>query len=217
MRKQSLAAIVLVFLVCSVALAQDSGLSQQANIVEVMNWLDQNGLVQARVGIRTSPQPERNDFGVLQQDAYPALSLFYSEGFKFIKIENCGVVLRNDNTQLISHSKLVHDPAPGERLSAELFIPLNRLGIKKGKRPFRHTSDPDKAQLLGTWRTEFKSDRSQDDVVLTLFAPGKTDKLRTWKAEALTFTFDSKDTSENFNTAFRQAIKICQPVKYLMR
>ena len=219
MYKRSLATISVVLFVCTVALAQDrAGQSQQPNTVDVMSRLDQNGLPQARVGIRTSAQPAREEFsGVIQQDAYPALNLFYSEGFKFIQIENCGVILRNDNTRLISHSKLVHDPAPGQHISAEIFIPLNRLDIKKDSKPFRHTSDPQKAQLLGTWRTEFKTNQSRDDVVLTLFAPGKTEKLHVWKAEALTFTFDNKDTSEKFNTAFRQAIKICQPIKYLKR
>jgi hypothetical protein len=216
MCKATIVLVLLVFVLCPVALAQEP--SQQPNIVEVMNSLDQDGLGQARVGIRTSAKPAREELsGVVQQDAYPALSFYYSEGFKFSKIGNCGVVLRNDNAQLISHSKLVHDPAPGERLTAELFIPLNRLDIKKGRKPFRHTSDPSKAQLLGTWRTEFKTDQSQEGIVLTLFAPGKTDKLTVWKAEAVTFTFDNKEASEKFNTAFRQAIKICQPIKYLMR
>jgi hypothetical protein len=226
MRKRFLQSLVtngvLLLVLCFVALAQDSagplpGLPQQPNIVEVMKWLDQNGLVQARVGIRTSPQAREEISGVVQQEAYPALSLIYSEGFKFIQIENCGVILRNDNTKLISHSKLAHDPAPGERIAAELFIPLNRFDSKKGRKPFRRTSDPDKAQLLGTWQTEFKTNHSREDVVLTLFAPGKSDKLGVWKAEALTFTFDSKDTSEKFDTAFRQAIKICQPIEYLKR
>lgn len=200
-----------------VVLAQDKpALSKRPNVTEVMNWLDSTGLAQARVGVRTSSQPARDDI-IPQQDAYPALSLFYSAGFKFINIENCGVTLRNDNTQLISHSKLVHDPSPNAHYTAELFIPLNRLSINKGRKPFRVTSDPQKAQLLGTWRTEFKSNRSQEDVVLTLFAPGQTAKLNVWKAETLTFTFDNKETSENFDAAFREAIKICQPVKYLKR
>jgi hypothetical protein len=223
MRKRSLRAflISLVALVlCPLALAQDSsagpGLSSQPNIVEVMDWLDKNGLAQARVGIRTSSQPARDDT-VPQQDAYPALSLFYSEGFKFINLENCGVILRNDNTRLISQSQLVHNPTPNDHYSAELFIPLNRLSLKKGRKPFRHTSDLQKAQLLGTWRAEFKSNRSQEDVVLTLFVPGQTAKWRVWEAETLTFTFDSKETSEKFDAAFRQAIKICQPVKYMKR
>ena len=216
MCKATIVTVLLVFVLCFVALAQEP--SQQPNIVEVMNSLDQNGLAQARVGIRTSAKPAREELsGVIQQDAYPALSLYYSEGFKFVQIENCGALLRNDNTQLISHSKLVNDPTPGERLTAELFIPFNRLDLKKGRKPFRHTSDASKAQLLGTWRTEFKTNPSQEAIVLTLFAPGKTDKLNVWKAEAVTFTFDSKETSERFNTVFRQAIKICQPVKYLMR
>ena len=208
-----------VLLLGPVVLAQDKpALSKRPDIAEVMSWLDTNGLAQARVGVRTSSQPERNDITHLpQQDAYPALSLFYSEGFKFVTVENCGVTLRNDDTRLISHSKLVHNPSLNERYTAELFIPLNRLSVTKGKKPFRHTSDPQKAQLLGTWRTEFKSNRSQEDIVLTLFAPGQTAKLNVWEAETLTFTFDNKETSENFDTAFRQAIKICQPVKFLKR
>ena len=207
---------LLVFLLFPVVLAQDSA-SPRPDIVEVMNSLDQNGLAQARVGIRTPSQLREEISGVVQQEAYPALSLFYSEGFKFVQIENCNAILRNDNAQLISHSKLVHDPAPGERITAELFIPLNRLSLTKGRKPFRHTSDEQKAQLLGAWRTEFKSNKSLADVVLTVFNSGQTVKLGVWKADTLTFTFDNKETSEKFDAAFRQAIKICQPIKYLKR
>jgi|SRR5215213_118232 len=226
MRTPSLAAVVtlipLALLICPVVLAQDKsstapGLSQRSNISEVMDWLDKNGLAQARVGVRTSSRPVRKESGVLQEDASPAVSLFYSEGFKFIQIENCGVLLRNDNTKLLAHSKLAPDPPPDQRYRAELYIPLNRLSLKKGKGPYRHTPNPDKAHLLGTWRTEFKSNRSEEDVVLTLFAPGKSEQLGVWEAETLTFTFESKETSQKFTDAFHQAIKICQPVKYLIR
>jgi len=210
-------------LLCRSALAQDSGNvspgpSQQPHISEIMDWLDKNGLAQARIGVRTSSQPAREEIpGVTQQDAYPALSVFYAQGFKLVRGDVCGVVLRNDDTALLAHSKLVQDPPPGQRYTALLFIPLDRLSAKKGKGPYRHTSNPDKARLLGTWRTEFKSNRSQDDVALTLSDPAHPSKLLVWHAETLTFTFDSKETSEKFDVAFRQAIKICQPVEYLMR
>jgi len=217
MRKRSRAALIsissAVLVLCPIMV-----LAQQPNIAEVMKWLDANGLAQARVGVRTSSEPASESLSpVLRQDEYPALSLFYSEGFRVIQGDSCGVVLRNDNTRLIAHSDLVKAPAPDERYTAELFIPLNRLSVTKGRKPYRHTSDPTKAQLLGTWRTEFKSNRSREDVVLTLFAPGQSLKLEVWEAETLTFTFDSKETSEKFNTAFRQAIQICQRVKYLKR
>ena len=153
----------------------------------------------------------------MQQDAYPALSLFYAAGFRVVQGDVCGVILRNDNTTLLDHSKLLHDPATNQRYAAELYIPLDKLSVKKGKGPYRHTSNPDKAQLLGTWRSEFKSSKSQEDAVLTMFAPGKTEKMQVWKAETLMFTFESKETSEKFTAAFRQAIKICQPVKFLKR
>ncbi|HJP93958.1 MAG TPA: hypothetical protein VJ875_18515 [Pyrinomonadaceae bacterium] len=227
MCKKSFAAIVAIssflFLLWPLALAQDggtvlSGLSQQSNISEVMKWLDNNGLAQARIGVRTSSQPAVEGISpVVQQDAVPALSLFYSQGFKVIQGDTCGVTLRNDNTRLIAYSKLVQDPPSDQRYTAELYIPLNRLSLTKGKRPYRHTSNQDKAQLLGTWRTEFKSNSSQEDVMLTLFSPGQTVKLRVWKAETLTFTFENKETSQKFDMAFRQAIRICQPVKFVMQ
>ena len=53
--------------------------------------------------------------------------------------------------------------------------------------------------------------------MLTLFSPGKTPKLRVWEAETLTFTFESKEMSEKFDAVFRQAIRICQPVKFVMQ
>lgn len=222
MRKGSLVTLViapLVLLLCPMAHAQDdgnapAGLSQNPNISDVMNWLDKNGLAQARIGVRTISQSARKD---IQQDAYPALSLFYAEGFRLVQGDVCAVILRNDATTLIDHSSLAHDPAPGKRYSAELYIPLSKLSVKKGKGPYRHTSNPDKAQLLGTWRTEFKSSTSQEDVVLTMFAPGRSEKMQVWKGDTLTFTFESKETSEKFTAAFRQAIKICQPVKLIMR
>ena len=222
MRKRSHHALVVTafcFLLCPAISAQDdtnaaTGLSQNANISEVMDWLDNNGLAQARIGVKTIPQSAREE---MLQDAYPAVSLFYAAGFRLVQGEVCGVILRNDHTTLLDHSSLVHDPAPGQRYAAELYIPLNRLTVKKGKGPYRHTSNSDKAQLLGTWRTEFKSSKSQEDVVLTMFAPGQTEKMQVWKAETLTFTFDNKETSEKFTAAFRQAIKICQPIKFLKR
>ena len=211
-----------VVVLCDVTFAQENragpALSQQSNISEVMEWLDKNGLAQARVGVRTSSHPARREiFGVIQEDAYPALSLFYAEGFRLVQGDVCNVVLKNDDTRLLDHSKLVQAPPPDQRYTSELHIPLNRLDVKKGKGPYRHTSDREKAQLLGSWRTEFKSNRSGEDVVLTLFASGQTEKLAVWKAETLTFTFDDKETSEKFTTGFRQAIKICEPVKYQMR
>ena len=201
---------------------QDSGnvspdLSQQPHISEIMEWLDKNGLAEARIGVKTSSQPREEISGVLQQEEYPALSVFYAQGFKLVRGDVCNVVLRNDDTTLLAHSKLVQDPALGQRYIALLFIPLDRLSLKKGKGPYRHTSNPDKARLLGTWRTEFKSNRSQEDVALTLSEPAHPSKLLVWQAETLTFTFDSKETSEKFNAAFRQAIKICQPVEYLLQ
>jgi hypothetical protein len=225
-RNKSFLAVIMipfVMLLCRPVLGQDSGSvppgpSQRPHISEIMEWLDKNGLAEARVGVRTSSQPAKEEFpGGPLQDPYPALSVFYAQGFKLVRGDVCNVVLRNDDTALLAHSKLIEDPPPGQRYSALLFIALDRLSVKKGKGPYRHTSNADRARLLGTWRTEFKSNRSKEDVSLTLSEPAHPSKLLVWQAETLTFTFDNKETSEKFDAAFREAIKICQPVDYLLR
>lgn len=220
--KLVIASLTILFL-SRIAMAQDqsntpAALPQQANISEVMAWLDTNGLAQARIGVRTSSRPAKQEVvGGIKTDAYPALNLFYAEGFRLVEGDVCGVILKNDDARLLAHSKLVDVPPPGQRYTAELFIPLSGLSVKKSKGPYRHTSNPDKAHLLGTWRTEFKSKGPKDDIILTLFDTSQTQKLNVLEAETVTFTFEDKETSEKFTTGFRQAIKICQPIKYLMR
>jgi hypothetical protein len=176
-----------------------------------MNWLDKTSLPKARVGLRTSSTPQiDSDSPVLSQDQHPSDSLFYSQGFKLIKVDGCNLTLRNDHTRLIGHSTLVIDETPQQHYSAELYVPLYRLSEKKGRAPYRYTKDPRKSLLLGTWRTEFKSNRSREEGILTLFLPGHTEKIGGWEAETLTFTFDTKEESEQFNAAFRQAIRLCR-------
>ena len=132
---------LLMLLLCSNALAQDSskavpGPSTRPHISEIMNWLDKNGLAQARVGVRTRSKPARKEFsGVVQEDAFPALSLFYAEGFKLVQGDVCDVILKNDDTQLLAHSKLVPPSPPDQHYTAELYIPLHRLSLTKGKGP----------------------------------------------------------------------------------
>jgi hypothetical protein len=184
-------------------------LGQGSSVLEIMNWLDKTMLPNARVGVRTSSTPQiESDSHVLKQDERPSDSLFYSQGFKLVNVDRCNLTLRNDDAKLIAHSSLVAGNM--EQYKAELFVPLARLSDKKGRRPYRHTSNPEKSRLLGTWRTEFKSKRSREEALLTLYLPGHTEKIGGWAAETLTFTFDSREMSEQFDAAFRHAVRLCR-------
>lgn len=192
-----------------------SELNQSSSVVEILNWLDRTGFAHARVGVTTSSVPGTDPaspgyHSATRQDARPADSLFYSQGFKLSTVDGCAFRLRNDDTRLIAHSKLIADNPSQSRYSAELYVPLYRLSYKKGRAPYRHANSPAKSRLLGTWRTTFKNNRSREDVLLTLFLPGRAEKLAVWEAATLTFTFDTKEMSETFDAAFRQAIGLCR-------
>jgi hypothetical protein len=192
-----------------------SELDQRSSVLEILSWLDKTSLPHARVGVRTSSVPGTDPESIgyhtaTRQDARPPDSLFYSQGFKLVKVDGCTLTLRNEDTKLIAHSTLIRDTTPEQHYSAELYVPLYRLSSKKGRAPYRHTNHPEKSRLLGTWRTTFKNNRSREDVVLALALPGRTEKLAVWEAETLTFTFDTKEMSETFDAAFRQAISLCR-------
>src|SRR5215208_5289102 len=155
-----------------------SDLNQSASVLEIMQWLDKTSFPHARVGVRTGSVPGDSDSLNLgpQQDARPPDSLFYAQGFKLISVDGCAFTLRNDDTRVIAHSKLTADDPSQSRYSVDLYVPLYRLSYKKGRAPYRHTKDPEKSRLLGTWRTTFKDNRSREDVLLTLYLPGRAKK-----------------------------------------
>jgi hypothetical protein len=208
-------ATVFVAFVGAVTVAQDRNrwppdLNQHSSVVEIVSWLDKTSFPQARVGIRTNSLPAVESLSpVLSQDQRPPESRFYSQGFRLVAADGCSLTLRNDDARLIAHSDLVPINLQ-EHYSADLYVPLSRLSDRKGRAPNRHTNKPEKSQLLGTWRTEFKSNRSREDVVLKLSPKSGTEKPVIWEAETLTFTFDSKGMSQNFDAAFRQAIRLCK-------
>jgi hypothetical protein len=217
----ALLVVVSIALLCPGIFAQNrsqwpSALNQRSSVLEILNWLDKTSFPHARVGVKTSSDSGTDSDSlsslspVTRQDARPPDSLFYSQGFKLIKVDGCTVTLKNDDTTLIAHSRLIQDQTPQQHYRAELYVPLYRLSYKKGRVSYRHTNNSEKSRLLGTWRTEFKSNRSREEALLTLFLPGHTEKLVVWEGEILTFTFDTREMSEQFDAAFRQAIRLCQ-------
>jgi hypothetical protein len=206
----------------SVAFAQESvlppELNQTSSLSEILAWLDKNSFPQARIGLnlsRTSDSISCEGCGVYD-------SAVFSQGFKLIKADGCSLTLRNEDIKILSFSTTArssYDDISLERFRrkgvgrtpypAELYIRLNRMKPERGKRPQLHTKDPAKAKLLGSWRTEFKEKGGRDVLLIVILDSPPGGGRDDMYGGSINFTFDSQEMSEQFNAAFRQAIKLC--------
>lgn len=194
-------------------LAQDEALmpaelNQRSSLSEIVNWLNRTSFGNARVVLKDSwdTGTYRPPWG----DDEPAKHTFvFTQGFKLTNIDGCTLALRNDDVRIVPTSLKMEDSK--DHLVAELNLPLNRLSPTKGRRTYRFTKDPEKVRLLGAWRTEFKYKGlfSRTIVGLTLHSADSKEPGR-WEGQNLAFTFDSKEMSEKFDAAFRQAIRLCR-------
>ena len=210
-----LLAMSIVFLSSGTA-AQDRGrlpaeLSRSSSVDEILNWLDRTSFAYARIGLKTgSSEGLPGSYNPDWQEGTPNYTLVFSQGFRLSGIGGCTLTLKNGDTYLVDHSKLVTDT--GRHRAAELEIRLGEMGPTKGKAPYRHTNNPEKAKLIGAWRTEYKYKSFWRACVvgeLTLLSMGSEERTGAWDGETVTFTFDSKEMSEKFDAALRQAIRLC--------
>ncbi len=195
------------------------GLNQTSSLSEILAWLDKNSLPQARIGLNLSSTSD----SIASEGRGIYESGVFSQGFKLIKADGCYLTLRNEDIKILSFRTNAsrYDIQSLERFRskgagvtpypAELYIRLNRMKAERGKGPRLHTKDPAKAKLLGSWRTEFKErgGRPQDVLLIVVLDSPPEAARDDMYGDTITFTFDNKQTSEQFNAAFRQAIKLC--------
>lgn len=215
--------LILSISLSSVAFAQEvvlpPELNQTSSLSEILAWLDKNSFPQARIGLnlrRTSDSISCEGCGVYD-------SAVFSQGFKLIKADGCSLTLGNEDIKILSFSTTArssYDDISLERFRrkatdltpypAELYIRLNRMKPERGKGP-QLNKDPAVAKLLGSWRTEFKSKggRPWDVLLIVVFDSPPGAGRDQMYGDSITFTFDKKETAEQFNAAFRQAIKLC--------
>jgi hypothetical protein len=197
-------------------------LNQSSSLAEILDWLDKNAFPHARVGLRKKggTGPKRS-FG-LPRESVPAGERIFSEGFHVKSVEDCHVTLSNDRVEIIDASnpsssdfyRFVTQKDGKRELTPQvalLFLPLDRMSDTRGKGPYLHTNNPEKAKRLGTWRTSFEQKGFFTKVIfeMELTAAEQPPAKELGRFDYLTFTFDSKEIAEQFNAAFRQAIKTC--------
>ena|ERR1051325_1344624 len=190
-----------------------------AALNDILEWLNTNAFPRARIGVKDRGQSHKGRFGLPDYYTGNAERIF-SEGFHVTSVNGCQLILRNEPVAIIdatySHGKFqkfIVEKNGERKLTpqvASLFLSLNRMS-DRGKAPYLHTDDPDKAKLLGSWRTIFdnKGFILHEIFGMELTAAEQPHTKELAHFNYLTFTFDNKELAEQFNAAFRRAIKIC--------
>jgi hypothetical protein len=100
--------------------------------------------------------------------------------------------------------------SPQKNLARE-YEDLRSLSYRKGKPPHQYTKNPQLQKLLGTWRVDFQWSGFFKMSIFEMEITAAEGKDLTGKmtAQKLRFFFDDKKEGDDFNVAFRQAIKLC--------
>lgn len=215
--------------------ALPQGLTESSTLEEILRWLDKTSFQEARIGLESNaPGAQPNDIPGIAVSYYEWA--FFSKGFKVAKIDGCKLVLKNDDVELIHFQTKYPNPAEGSlakfrqvrnnqtQFTGEFSLPLKIL--KANKPPYRHTKKAEKADLLGTWRTEFKLTFDFDFFIIPskanikkllenamsmeITGDGLNGQSSKMTGDELTFTFDDKQMSEDFYAAFRRALTLCK-------
>lgn len=183
------------------------GLKEDSTVSEILTWLGQTAIPDARIVLKDS----RDDFLYRPpwDDTEPMKHTFiFLEGFRVTNIDGCNWMLRHDDAREVDKSQVVDTTRP---LVVDLWVQLHRMSPDKGKRTHRYTNDPEKVRLLGAWKSDFKYKGWSSNTMAELkvhYPQGE--KPQKWQGYNIAFSFDNKELSEQFEAAFRQAIRLCK-------
>ena len=187
--------------------ALPGNLKQDSTVKEIITWLDQTTFRNARVILKDSwddstYRPPWDDSEAAKQ------TFIFTPGFRVTNIDGCNLMLRHDDAKTVRGSKINEFT---NHVVADVWVQLDRMSPNKGKHTHRYTTNPEKARLAGAWRTDFSYTgwSSRTIVGLTLSSREWKEPQR-WNGLNLAFAFDTKEMGENFDAAFRQAIRLCR-------
>lgn len=184
-------------------------LNENSSLSEIVQWLDRTSFGNARIGLKDTWDDVT--YRPPWDHSEPAKHTFvFAPGFKLTNLEGCTIALKNDDPKTISKSMKLGEWK--NRQVAQLNLELHRMSPTKGRSTYRYTKDPEKSRMLGAWRTEFKHKGWSYKSFLGVYLYSADSKKleERWIGHNLAFTFDSKEMSEQFDAAFRQAIRLCK-------
>ncbi len=208
------------------------GLSQNSSVEELIQWLDENAIPKARIGVEIEVSEDHLDPSELFNYALSENATF-SHGFRLRSLDGCKLTLRNEDLRLLElwsgsyNPKLIRlkdirvDPGSDGTYYGEIVIPLSDLSLKKGRSPFIHTRKPEKAKRLGTWRVMFRvvqtsffdlirgKYRDSELILIGVRSYEDDNFYNSLWGETIRFTFDEELAARNFYRVFRRTIELC--------
>lgn len=183
---------------------------QSASLSEILNWLDRTSLAHARVGLKSGGASGNHDSPIPAfREDMPGVKMVFSPGFRLTNIDGCVLALSNADAESLAQREQPNRPRA--HFAVEFYVWLNRLSSGKGRGPRRLTKNPEQSRLLGVWQTKFTYQGlfSRNNSGISLFPVGSKEQQAHWDGETVTFTFDTREMAEQFDTVFRRAIKLC--------
>jgi hypothetical protein len=197
-------------------------LNESSSLAETLEWLNKNAFPHARVGLKfRSRKGPKSRFGV-PQVYHAGGERIFSEGFHVTLVNSCQVLLTNEQVTIVD----ARNPESGgfyrfitqkngqRELTPQLatvFLSLDRMSDKRGKRPHLLTKDHKHGKSGGWWQASYEQhgffNKMIFDAELTPAEQPQTKELGHF--DYLSFTFESRELAEQFDAAFRRAIKIC--------
>ena len=190
--------------------ALPADLNENSSLSEILQWLDKTSFGNARITLKDALDDGRNYIPPYGEYYEPAKHTFvFTQGFKLSNIEGCIIALTNDDARTISKSMELEESK--NQMVAQLNLELHRMSPTRGRSTYRYTKNPEKARVLGAWRTEYRYHGyfSRTCLGLHLHSSDAKEPER-WKGYNLAITFDSREMSEQFDAAFQQAIRLCK-------
>jgi hypothetical protein len=228
--RQRLLAVLAAFMLgisSSGALAQKDAspelINENATVPQILEYLNRTGFPNARIGlIVTSSEIGPYHPRTIKRNRHTE-SFVFSAGFGLISGPNdCHIVLRNEgvlvydaskkkNLKAINLSEMSESQPP---YAAEFSVWLETASDDGGKRPYLQTRNPERAELLGAWGTEFESRGFFTRSIFGIRIPALKDGILAGNQfktdDKVAFIFNDKQSAEQFDTAFRHLIKQCQ-------
>jgi hypothetical protein len=213
---QTLAILILSVVLQSDALGQEkqlpAPLNHNSTVPEILEYLNQTTFSHARIGLRARRPGTDTSWDSEVGWTYNETSMVFSEGFKLVSgLDDCHIRLRNadvkvyesesDHPVLIDLTTLASTPGP---YAAEFSTWLETVSYDGGRRTFSHTKNPQKVKLFGAWRTRFSSRGFFVRSIFGMEIPGvkRAAGNESMISNTVTFTFDDREMSERFNSAF---------------
>lgn len=197
-------------------------LNESSSLAEILDWLNKNAFPHARVGLRGKaghgPKPR---FGGVRS-YYAGGERIFSEGFHVKFVDGCQVVLSNEQVTIVdarnpdsgAFYKFVTQKKGTQPLTpqvAMVYVSLYRMSDKRGRKPHLLSNDRKNGKSAGWWQTNYEQRGFFTNLIfdaeLTSVEQPQTKELGSF--DYLTFNFESRELAEQFNAAFRRAIKLC--------